>query len=89
MNAAHRMPADWQKEYVKLCGSLRNARLALGLSRDRVSARIGASLRTFARWEAGETSPDALQLFRWADVVGVEITSVWHAPKMARPAVAE
>ena len=84
MSAVDRMPVSWRAEYVKLCASLRNAREDLSLSQDKVSAKIGVGLRTLVRWEAGETSPDAMQLFRWADIVGVEITCVFHSPKTAQ-----
>lgn len=79
-SAIERTPPSWRGEYLSLCRRLRSAREAAGLSQDKVSARIGVGLRTLVRWEAGETSPDAMQLFRWADVVGLSLTS---APKVA------
>lgn len=81
MTGADQPRRSWRAEYLALAASLVAARHALVLSQDRVSARIGVGRRTFQRWEAGEASPDAMQLFRWADIVGISITS---APNLAQ-----
>ena len=40
-----------------LCWRLRRARESKGLSQPQAAARIGCSLRTYQRWEAGTTWP--------------------------------
>lgn len=64
------------RNYLRLTVMLRERRKALKMTQQDVAHRVGASLRTLVRWEAGETVPDAMQLFHWADMVGVEITPI-------------
>lgn len=40
--------------------SLRNLRHVLGLSQERFAQLVGVSVRTIARWEAGDTIPSPL-----------------------------
>lgn len=76
---------SWRGEYLSLCRSLIAARTAARMSQDRAAILVGVARRTFQRWESGEGSPDAMQLFRWADIVGISITS---APKLAHATAA-
>lgn len=85
MTGATAQARSWRGEYLALCQALIAARAARGMSQDRVAASLGVGRRTVQRWEAGEASPDALHLFRWADLVGISITS---APKMAHATAA-
>lgn len=85
MTASPRPLRSWRGEYLALCSDLIRARVALGMPQDRAAALIGVGRRTFQRWETGESSPDALHLFRWSDIVGISITS---APKLAPPIAA-
>lgn len=61
--------------YLNLTVQLRRGRKLAKVNQDGAALRIGVSRRTFQRWEDGEAMPDALQLFRWASLVGVEIAS--------------
>lgn len=67
--------ADWRRRYMATTGHLLQGRQRAKLTQDQVAGRIGVSRRTFQRYESGELVPDAMQLFRWAGVVGVEIAS--------------
>lgn len=62
--------------YMALTGQLRRGRRLNDETQADMARMIGVSRRTFQRWEDGEAMPDALQLFRWAALVGVEIASV-------------
>lgn len=61
--------------YLRLTVMLREQRKARSLTQLNVSLAVGVNHRTIVRWEAGETVPDAMQLFRWSSVVGLEITT--------------
>lgn len=61
--------------YMALTGQLRRGRQKTGITQADLAPRCGVSRRTMQRWEDGEAFPDALQLFRWADLVGVKIAS--------------
>jgi transcriptional regulator with XRE-family HTH domain len=60
---------------MRLQGHLMTGRKRLGLKQNDVAAHLQVSRSTFQRWELGHSVPDALQLFRWASLLGVEITS--------------
>ncbi|MEP9372587.1 helix-turn-helix transcriptional regulator [Mesorhizobium sp. KR1-2] len=79
------MSASWKLAYMRLVGQLRRGRERMGLYQSDIADRLGASRRTFQRWEAGEAEPSASQLFRWADMLGVTITSEFSkAPNLAQ-----
>lgn len=86
--ARPRERSGWQSNYMALTRDLVFARKAAGLSQGRASVRIGVARRTFCRWEAGETVPDAMRLFRWADVVGLMLHSE-AVPNLAQAAKPE
>lgn len=67
--------SDWRTRYMALQGHLIRGRERAGLSQGYLASVLGVSLRTFQRWEGGETGPDPEILFKWADLVAVEITS--------------
>lgn len=48
-------------------------RMAAGLSRERMAERIGATLTTYRNWENGFVSPNAIALWRIADVCGCSV----------------
>lgn len=79
--------SGWQSNYMALTRDLVCARKAAGLSQGRASIRIGVARRTFCRWEAGETVPDAMRLFQWADVVGITLRGevVPNLAQVAKP----
>lgn len=52
---------------------IRQARLAAGLSQQRVADRFGISRAAVAQWEAGDTNPGTAKLEGVADVLGVRI----------------
>ena len=64
----------WRSEFVALKVRLRRARDAAGLRQADVAARIGVSVRHFARLEGGEIDPQARTLFAWADAVGLRVS---------------
>jgi len=66
---------SWRTSWMRLQGQLMTCRKASPMSQDDVAAKLGISRRTFQRWENGQTVPDAMELFRWADVLGIEISS--------------
>lgn len=48
-------------------------RMAAGLSRERMAERIGATLTTYRNWENGFVAPNAIALWRIADVCGCSV----------------
>lgn len=77
---------SWKLAYTRLLGQMRQGRMKAGLSQSDVADLVGIGRRSFQRWEASECVPNAIQLFRWADVVGVSIQS---EPKADAPQVAQ
>lgn len=77
---------SWKLAYTRLLGQLRQGRMKAGLSQSDIADRLVIGRRTFQRWEASECVPNAIQLFRWADVVGVSINSELKAdaPNLAQ-----
>lgn len=67
--------SDWRHAYLRLTAHLRLARIENGLGQSAAAKRIGVSRRTFQRYEEGRTAPNALRLFKWASIVGVEMAS--------------
>lgn len=80
------MTAAWRLNYTRLLGQLRKGRARLAMSQEAAADALSISRRTFQRWEAGEADPNAIELFRWAHLVGVSITSepVRSAPDLAQ-----
>lgn len=80
------MTSSWRLNFMRLLGQLRSGREALGLTQEEAADALSVSRRTFQRWEAGEADPDALDLFRWAHLVRVTITSapIRNAPDLAQ-----
>lgn len=65
---------NWRSDYVGLTTRLRRARDAAGLRQTDVAARIGVSVRHFARLESAEIDPQARVLFAWAAAVGLRVS---------------
>ena len=60
---------------MRLQGQLLSRRQVLKLSQPQLADRLGISLATMKRWESGHVTPSAMNLFQWADALGIEITS--------------
>lgn len=73
--AAHIAPPSWQGAYLALTGLLTGRRKELRLTQPALAAQLGKSLATLQRWEEGVNPPSAMDLFQWAAVLGVDITS--------------
>jgi|Deesub1362A_J573_1020465.scaffolds.fasta_scaffold00385_3 HTH-type transcriptional regulator/antitoxin HipB len=58
---------------MNLSQKLKEARLRVGLSQEEVARRVGCSVRTYARWERGETMPQTRYLQALARVLGVTV----------------
>lgn len=58
---------------------LREARDYLGLSREKVAAKVGISSKTLERWEKGETPVKRYQLQQLAEVYGVSVDDLEKA----------
>ena len=48
-------------------------RMAAGLSRERMAERIGVALSSYRNWENGTVAPNAIALWRIADVCGCSV----------------
>lgn len=57
----------------KVFGALIRARNSSGISQAHIAERLGVSREHFCRIENGHAMADSDQLFRWAELVGVEI----------------
>ena len=60
---------------------LKRNRLKLGLTQKDVAEAVGATLRTYQKWENGETTPDSkflLRLLNWLDVRDVVEATKWN-----------
>lgn len=66
---------SWRMSWMLLQGQLMRGRKARGLTQADVAERLGVSKASFVRWEHGKAEPNMTQLFRWADLCGVQITS--------------
>ena len=64
---------SWAGDYLALRTTLRRAREAAGLRQVDVAARIGISVRHFARLESAEIDPPARTLCGWAAALGMRI----------------
>lgn len=69
------MSTSWRMSWMLLQGQLMRGRKARGFTQTELATSLGVSASTFKRWELGHAVPDATQLFRWADRLGVSITS--------------
>ncbi len=67
--------ADWHARYLTTIRHLEDGRKRAGLTQVQTAKRIGASRRTFQRYVGGEQAPDGMLLFKWAEVVGVDLAS--------------
>jgi len=65
----------WSQRYLAVVGQLQRGRKSAGLSQVEAAEQLGISRRTFQRYEDGVLEPGAMTLFRWGDLVGVEIAS--------------
>ena len=43
------------------------------LSQDVLASQIGVTRQAFNNWEGGVNAPTAMNLFKWADALGVEL----------------
>ena len=66
---------SWGGDWIALQGALRRARKAADLRQAGVAAKLGISVRHFARLEGGEIDPQSRILFAWAHAVGLRITA--------------
>lgn len=55
---------------------LRSARLAAGMTQQAVADQIGATLRTYQRYEGGDTEPTLYDLVSLAVILGVTADSL-------------
>ena len=65
---------SWASDYIVLRATLRRARKDAGLRQTDVAARIGVSVRHFARLESAEIDPQARVLCAWAAAVGKRVS---------------
>ena len=56
--------------------NIRSARGTRGLTQNTVALMLEVTLRTYCRWESGETVPNVPTLRRLADVLGVTVTEL-------------
>lgn len=68
-------PPSWRAAYLALIGLLTRRRNEFRLTQPALAAQLGKSLATLQRWEEGVNPPSAMDLFQWAAVLGVDITS--------------
>lgn len=64
-------PPNMQFDYT----AIRNARERLKFTQKQVAEAIGASVRTYQKWESGETIPDGhylLRILNWLDLPDVQ-----------------
>ena len=73
---------------MRLQGQLLAGRRAVGLTQAEVAERLGVSRRTFQRMEDGVADPSSTMLFRWADLLGIAITSAPQAESVKSDAFA-
>ncbi len=71
---------SWRSAFATLTGQLAVRRAEKGFTQRDVYLRLGVSRSTFQRWEQGEAVPDAYELFRWADLLDIAITSTVIEP---------
>lgn len=60
---------------------IKSRRKALNYTQQEVADAIGASLRTYQKWEGGETKPDGhylLRLMNWLDIVDPQTITEFH-----------
>ncbi len=60
---------------------LRSRRQALKMTQKEVAEAVGATLRTYQKWEIGETTPDSkflLRLLNWLDIRDVVNATKWN-----------
>lgn len=73
-------PPSWRAAYLALIGLLTRRRNELRLSQTALAAQLGVATATLQRWEHGVNPPTAMDLFQWAAVLGVDITSNLRLP---------
>lgn len=59
---------------------LKNRRQRLKMTQKEVAEAVGATLRTYQKWENGETTPDSkflLRLLNWLDIRDVVDATKW------------
>lgn len=60
---------------------LKKQRLWIGMTQKEVAEAVGATLRTYQKWEIGETTPDSkflLRLLNWLDIRDVVNATKWN-----------
>lgn len=60
---------------------LKSRRTWMGMTQKEVAEAVGATLRTYQKWEIGETTPDSkflLRLLNWLDIRDVVNTTKWN-----------
>lgn len=75
MTSQQQSPANWKARYLATVGQLLRERLARDICRVQMARMLRISRRTFQRYESGELDPPGKRLFRWADLLGVELAS--------------
>lgn len=74
---------SWTRSYMTLIGQLVARRADLVRTRgpndkptqEWMAARLGVGVATFQRWENAVNQPKGMDLFRWAALLNIEITS--------------
>lgn len=66
---------SWRMSWMRLQNQLMERRKAVGLTQDEAARKLTVSRSTFQRWERGDAVPGGYELFRWANLLGIEITS--------------
>lgn len=60
---------------------LKRYRQSIGMTQKEVAEAVGATLRTYQKWEIGETTPDSkflLRLLNWLDIKDVMHATKWN-----------
>jgi DNA-binding XRE family transcriptional regulator len=66
---------NWRSKYISTIFLLRRRREELNMTQAHVAARIGMSLRTYQRTEAGDRDFTAPELYHLAHLLGLSLTA--------------
>ena len=58
--------------------TLRQCRLARGMTQRELATRAGVTRQTVMNVESGRNQPSILLLYRFADILGVRVTDLFH-----------
>ena len=64
--------------------AMKTARTDLGMTQKDVADAIGASVRTYQKWESGDTTPDGhylLRIMNWLNIDDVQELIKYTIPK--------